>query len=99
MVRVMNVRLPARPRRGRLLERRAVRERLISVADLVGRPVQLADGRHAGTVVDIVSRWEGERYPAVRGVIVRVGRRKVFVAAEQIPNWLGAQLAGLAAYT
>ncbi|MGE0878382.1 MAG: CBS domain-containing protein [Acidimicrobiia bacterium] len=83
----MNVRLPARPRRGRLLERRAVRERLISVADLAHRPVLLADGRHAGTVVDVVCRWEGERYPAVTGLVVRVGRRKVFVPAEQLERF------------
>ena len=73
---------PMRRRHGRLLALEQVRERLVSVAGLVGRPVALADGREVGRIVDVVVRRGTEQYPAVAGLVVRVGRRKAWVHAE-----------------
>jgi sporulation protein YlmC with PRC-barrel domain len=68
----------------RLLANRAVAEALISVAGLAGRPVCNPAGAELGRVMDVVVRWEGEPYPPLRGLVVRVGRRRVFVDAEQV---------------
>jgi flagellar motility protein MotE (MotC chaperone) len=71
--------LSRRARSARLVEQRHIRERLISVAGLVGRPVRLQDGRAVGRLVDVVSIWTGDAHPAVAGVVVRIGRRRAFV--------------------
>ena len=81
---------PLRARAGRLTHQRHIRDRLISVAGLGGRPVRLADGRQVGTVVDVVARWSGESYPAVTGLVVKVGRRHAFVPAIDVGELTGA---------
>lgn len=70
---------------------RQVRRQLVSVAGLAGRPVRLADGSDVGRVVDVVVRWRAERYPAVTGLVVKVGRRRAFVPVTDV-----AQLTGTA---
>ena len=77
---------PLRAARARLVEQRHVREQLVSVAGLVGRPVRLDDGRDVGRVVDVVVRWSGEPYPPVTGVVVRVGRRRAFVPIDDVAS-------------
>jgi CBS domain-containing protein len=77
---------PLRAARARLVEQRHVREQLVSVAGLVGRPVRLGDGRDVGRVVDVVVHWSGESYPHVAGIVVRVGRRRAFVPIEDIAS-------------
>ena len=72
-----------RPRQG-LLQQRRVAAALISVAGLAGRPVRAPDGSDVGRVVDVVARWSGEIYPAVTGLVARVGRRRVFVPVAQL---------------
>jgi CBS domain-containing protein len=77
----------ARHRRGRtrrLLANRSVAEALISVAGLAGRPVRNPAGAEVGRVVDVVVRWDGAPYPPMTGLVVRVGRRRAFVPAEQV---------------
>ena len=78
---------PVRSRTVRFTENRRVRDQLISVAGLVGRPVRLPDrdgvARDVGRVVDIIVRGT-EPYPAVSGLVVRVGRRRVFVSINQV---------------
>jgi CBS domain-containing protein len=72
-------------RRGnRLLTSRAARANLISVAGLVGQPVLNPNGEQLGRVADVVARWEGEPYPPVTGLVVRVGRRSSFVTIDQV---------------
>lgn len=68
----------------RLLANRAVADALVSAAALVGRPV--LDGRdvEVGRVIDLVVRWQGEAYPPVTGLVMRVGRRHAYVPIAQI---------------
>jgi CBS domain-containing protein len=69
----------------RLLAIRAVRDALVSLAGVLGRPVHNQAGAEVGTLVDVVARWGGtEPYPPVTGIVVRVGRRLAFVSADQI---------------
>src|SRR5579872_4015010 len=69
----------------RLLAIRAVRDALVSLAGVLGRPVRNQAGAEVGTLVDVVARWGGtEPYPPVTGIVVRVGRRLAFVSGDQI---------------
>ncbi|HEY2330998.1 MAG TPA: CBS domain-containing protein [Acidimicrobiales bacterium] len=68
----------------RLLTNRATRAELISVAGLVGQPVLNPNGEQLGRVADVVARWEGEEYPPITGLVVRVGRRSSFVTIDQV---------------
>ncbi|MBM3674348.1 MAG: magnesium transporter [Actinobacteria bacterium] len=70
----------------RLLANRAVAEALVSAAGLVGRPVLARGGAEVGRVVDFVVRWQGETYPPVTGLVVRVGRRRAYVPAEAVAD-------------
>lgn len=68
----------------RLLALEAVADSLLSVATLSGAPVVHSSGAEVGRLVDLVVRWEGEPYPPLTGLIVRVGRRLAWVAADKI---------------
>ena len=68
----------------RLLANRAIADALVSTAALVGRPVFEHRGAEVGRVVDLVVRWQGEPYPPVTGIVMRVGRRRAFVPIHQI---------------
>jgi CBS domain-containing protein len=69
----------------RLLAIRAVRDALVSLAGVVGRPVRNQAGAEVGVLIDVVARWGGsEPYPPVTGIVVKVGRRLAFVSADQI---------------
>ena len=63
---------------------------LISVAGLVGRPVRNPAGHEVGKVRDVIARWTGEPYPAVTGLVARVGRRDAFVPASSIASLSGS---------
>lgn len=71
----------------RLLDNRTVAAALVSVAGLVGRPVRNPDGAEVGRMADVVVRWDGSSYPPVTGLVVRVGRRRAFVSAEQVAEF------------
>ena len=76
-----------RQRSQRLLANRAVRDALVSLAGLVGRPVHNQSGAEIGRLGDVVCRWSGEEtYPPVTGLVVRVGRRLAFVDASSIES-------------
>ncbi|MEV5875340.1 CBS domain-containing protein [Streptomyces sp. NPDC052101] len=72
------------------LERRAtaskaVRTSLVSLAGLIGGPVTNQAGDEVGRVVDVVARLYGaDSYPPVTGLIMRIGRRRTFLAADAI---------------
>ena len=69
--------------RGRLSGRRAVAGELISLAQLLRRPVVDPTEARVGRVSDIVVRWEaGVKHPRVIGVLMSVGRGFTFVAAR-----------------
>ncbi|WP_345349765.1 magnesium transporter MgtE N-terminal domain-containing protein [Actinoallomurus liliacearum] len=73
------------PRNGRLTRTRSVRQALISLAGLVGRPVVNQAGQQIGRLVDLVARWNGrETYPVVTGLVVQVGRRRSWVPYEVV---------------
>jgi CBS domain-containing protein len=84
MARSSKLVFPLRAARARLVEQRHVRDQMVSVAGLVGRPVRLVDGREVGQVEDVVVHWSGESYPPVAGVVVRVGRRRAFVPVDDV---------------
>jgi len=69
-----------RHRSERILAATAVRQAIVSFAGLVGRPVVNQAGDEIGSLVDVVARWsDGQTYPPVTGLVVRVGRRLAFV--------------------
>ena len=68
----------------RLLALEAVADSLLSVAGLTGAPVVHKAGAEVGHLVDAVVRWEGEPYPPLTGLVVRVGRRLAWVPADKI---------------
>lgn len=71
-------------RRDRVIGRKSVRDSLVSVAGLIGRPVRDPDGREIGRLVDIVVRHGEETYPPVSGLIVKVANRKSFINGARI---------------
>lgn len=79
-------------RRQRLLTNRHVAAALQSVAALVGRRVLMAGGAEVGRLVDLVARWQGDSYPPVTGLVVRVGRRLAFVAIDEVEELSAAAI-------
>ena len=74
-----------RERSQRLLANRAVRDAIVSLAGVIGRPVRNQQGAEIGRLHDVICRWTGdETYPPVTGLVVRVGRRLAFVDASTI---------------
>ena len=69
----------------RLLTLKAVRESLLSVAGLVGRPVRNQAGDEIGHLGDVVAKWISEDdYPPVTGLVVKVGRREAYIPIDQV---------------
>ncbi|MGH9297992.1 MAG: magnesium transporter MgtE N-terminal domain-containing protein [Acidimicrobiales bacterium] len=72
-------------RHRRLTTTRAVREAIVSLAGLLGRPVRHQVGEEIGQLVDVVARFSGDQaYPPITGLVVKVGRRKVFLDASLV---------------
>ena len=69
-----------------LISRKSVRDSLVSLAGLIGRPVVDPDGREIGRLVDIVVRHGQETYPPVSGLIVKVANRKSFINGARISS-------------
>ncbi|MBO0774727.1 MAG: magnesium transporter [Actinobacteria bacterium] len=64
---------------------RLVRQNIISLAGLIGRPVLNQRGEEVGKLVDLVARVHGaDTYPAVTGAVIRIGRRRTFLDASAI---------------
>ncbi|GAC1363736.1 MAG: CBS domain-containing protein [Actinomycetota bacterium] len=77
----------------RLLTLKTVRESLISVAGLLGRPVRNQAGDEVGAVSDVVARWVSEdEYPPVTGLVVRVGRRDAYVPIDQVSKLAAVEI-------
>src|SRR5580700_1891462 len=80
-------RLPHQRRRRtrRILAQEGVFDAIVSLAGLLGRPVRNQRGQEIGRLADVVARWsDGQMYPPVSGLIIRVGRRETFVPASTI---------------
>lgn len=79
-------RRPTRRRRTRrILASQGVFDSIVSLAGIMGRPVCNQSGQEIGDLVDLVARWaDGQTYPPVTGLVVRVGRRLAFVDGANI---------------
>jgi CBS domain-containing protein len=53
---------------------------------LLGRPVADRTGESLGRLADVIVRLQGTDYPVVTGLVATVGRRDVFVPAEQVSD-------------
>lgn len=84
---------PRRHRTERILAASAVRDAIVSVAGLIGRPVRNQAGDEIGRLVDVVARWsDGQTYPPMTGLVVRVGRRLAFVDSSAVERVAHAQV-------
>ena len=70
--------------RDSVLARKSIRDSLVSLAGLIGRPVRDEAGRDIGRLVDVVVRHGEETYPPVSGLIVKVGQSKSFIDGASI---------------
>ena len=71
----------------RLMTSRQVRQNIISLVGLDGRPVLNQSGEEVGHLADLVARVRGgDDYPAVTGIVVRVGRRRAYLDAATIDH-------------
>ena len=70
----------------RLMTSRQVRQNIISLVGLIGVPVLNQSGEEVGRLVDLVAQVHGntDPYPALTGIVVRVGRRQAFLDASAI---------------
>ena len=72
----------------RLTTLRHVRSELVSLAGLIGKPVINQAGQQIGKVTDVVARWDSNQsYPPVTGLIVRVGRRRAWLAIDAVEEF------------
>lgn len=74
-------------RRDSVLQRKAIRDSLVSLASLIGCPVRDEAGREIGKLVDLVVRNDEATYPPVSGLIVKVGPRKSFIDGARIATF------------
>jgi CBS domain-containing protein/sporulation protein YlmC with PRC-barrel domain len=66
---------------------------IVSLAGILGRPVTNQTGQEIGRLEDVVARWaDGQVYPPVTGLVIRVGRRQAFVPAEAIDRIVHAEV-------
>jgi CBS domain-containing protein len=74
-----------RRRTRRILASRGVFDSIVSLAGVLGRPVRNQTGQEIGRLDDVVARWaDGQVYPPVSGLVIRVGHRLAFVPASAI---------------
>lgn len=66
------------------LKRKSIRESLVSLAGLIGKPVKYQGGREIGRLVDVVVRHGKDSYPPVSGLIIKVGQSKSFIDGARI---------------
>ena len=71
----------------RLTTSRQVRHNIISLVGLDGCPVLNQSGEEVGRLVDLVARvHNGDDYPAITGMVVRIGRRQAYLDASVIDH-------------
>jgi CBS domain-containing protein len=56
----------------------------VYLSQLLGRPVADLSGQPLGRLADVIVRLRGVRYPLVTGLVIRLGRREVFVPAREV---------------
>ncbi len=60
---------------------------LVSLSATLGSPVRNREGDEAGRLVDVVVAPDEAEHPPVKGIVVRVGRRRVFATADQVQRF------------
>jgi CBS domain-containing protein/sporulation protein YlmC with PRC-barrel domain len=66
---------------------------IVSLAGILGRPVTNQTGQEIGRLDDVVARWsDGQTYPPVSGLVIRVGRRLAFVPASAVDRIAHAEV-------
>jgi CBS domain-containing protein/sporulation protein YlmC with PRC-barrel domain len=71
----------------RLTTSRQVRHNIISLVGLDGAPVLNQSGEEVGRLVDLVASMDGgDDYPAITGLVVRVGRRQAYLDSSVIDH-------------
>jgi CBS domain-containing protein/sporulation protein YlmC with PRC-barrel domain len=82
-----------RRRTRRILASQGVFDSIVSLAGIIGRPVTNQAGEEIGRLDDVVARWaDGQMYPPVTGLIIRVGRRLAYVPASAIDHIAHAEV-------
>jgi CBS domain-containing protein len=82
-----------RRRTRRILASEGVFDSIVSLAGILGRPVTNQTGQEIGRLEDVVARWsDGQTYPPVSGLVIRVGRRLAFVPASAIDRIAHAEV-------
>ncbi|HEX3794391.1 MAG TPA: CBS domain-containing protein [Acidimicrobiales bacterium] len=82
-----------RRRTRRILASEGVFDSIVSLAGILGRPVTNQTGQEIGRLEDVVARWsDGQTYPPVSGLVIRVGRRLAFVPAAAIDRIAHAEV-------
>src|SRR5580658_9588876 len=82
-----------RRRTRRILASQGVFDSIVSLAGILGRPVTNQTGQEIGRLDDVVARWsDGQTYPPVSGLVIRVGRRLAFVPASAIDRVAHAEV-------
>ncbi|GAA2229005.1 MULTISPECIES: magnesium transporter MgtE N-terminal domain-containing protein [Kitasatospora] len=64
-------------------------DRLVSFSQLLQRPLVGRGGEVVGRLSDVIIRLRGRDYPLVTGLVVRIGRREVFLPIEQVASFDG----------
>jgi len=78
-------RRPVSNLRDQLAARRTIAGELISLANILGRPVEDPDGHRVGRVNDVAVNWEaGTANPRVSGVLVNLNKGLVLVDASEM---------------
>src|ERR1700691_2651526 len=82
-----------RRRTRRILASEGVFDSIVSLAGLLGRPVRNQTRQEIRPLDDVVVRWgDGQTYPPVSGLVIRVGRRLAFVPASAIDRIAHAEV-------
>jgi CBS domain-containing protein len=82
-----------RRRARRILASEGVFDSIVSLAGILGRPVTNQTGQEIGRLDDVVARWsDGQTYPPVSGLVIRVGRRLAYVPASAIDRIAHAEV-------
>ncbi|MFJ6140233.1 magnesium transporter MgtE N-terminal domain-containing protein [Kitasatospora sp. NPDC092286] len=65
---------------------------VVSLSQLLRRPLVGRGGAAVGRLSDVIVRLRGRDHPLVAGLVVRVGRREVFLPVEQVAAFGGEQI-------
>ncbi|MGH9067019.1 MAG: magnesium transporter MgtE N-terminal domain-containing protein [Acidimicrobiales bacterium] len=77
----------------RITTSRGVRETIVSLAGLLGRPVRNQTGGEVGRLSDLVARWSDDNpYPPVTGLVVKVGPRLAFIDIDLVGRLAHAEV-------